>query len=136
MNYEESNRGKIQFPQRMRQVVNFDGCKFGTITPTDIDAIIDYKNKAWVIIEAKLNGVPVPRGQILAFERQIDDLSCSGKKAICIVADHNVSDPSTPIVIADCIVRQIYYNSEWRTIRKTWTVKKLLDWFFAQVDVS
>ena len=38
-------RGVILNPARMQQIVSFEGMKYGTITPTDIDGFIEYKNK-------------------------------------------------------------------------------------------
>lgn len=65
--------GVILYPARISQTLAFKGMKYGSITPTDIDAIIEYKDKGWIIYEIKHKGVEVPFGQKLLLERFVKD---------------------------------------------------------------
>ena len=46
MEYQNNNRGVIQNRDRKKQIIDFSGLKYGKITPTDIDGLIEYKDKA------------------------------------------------------------------------------------------
>lgn len=39
-------RGVYKHPARARRLLLFDGMQYGNITPTDIDATIEYKDRA------------------------------------------------------------------------------------------
>jgi hypothetical protein len=52
----ESLRGTITNRARFIQAIRFDGMKFGRITPTDIDAAIEFDNRLFIFIEAKFIG--------------------------------------------------------------------------------
>lgn len=130
-------RGKITSPDRARQLRDFSGLRFGTITPTDIDGLgmvqlsvptiaglIEYHNKGYVIIELKLKGASVPGGQRLALERLHNDLSKAGKETLCIIAEHNAFDPEQPIDVARAIVTEYRrtQGAQWHPDNKS-TVK-------------
>lgn len=78
-----SERGVFQHANRGRQLLRFDDFRYGNITPTDIDAVIDYKNYVWVFFEAKLKDKDVPFGQKLALERLIQNAFGSKKTRNC-----------------------------------------------------
>lgn len=42
MNYTNENRGKIQNEEFARRIIDFSGMRYGNITPTDIDGVIEY----------------------------------------------------------------------------------------------
>lgn len=100
---------------RFKQPVVFEGLNFGTIYPTDIDGMIEYKNKAYVFFEVKYRGKDIPLGQRIALERLVVDTGKS-KESIALVLDHEVSNASDGILVKDCTVRELYFSREryWR----------------------
>lgn len=139
MSFEHKDpiRGVIYNRNRKKQINIFDKICYGKITPTDIDGLIEYHNKAYVIIEVKLENVDLPPGQHLAIERLIDDLERSGKPAIGIVSSHQIIDYTRDVDVADTIVRQYRYKREWRNI---WNIqiktKDFTDYFISHLDID
>ena len=124
-------RGDIVYRERAKQLRSFSGLRFGNITPTDIDGLIEYKNKAYAIMETKMDGVEIPFGQMLALERMCDDLS-KIKPTILIISRH-FEPPEIDIDMASCEVEKYKFQKVWK-VCENHTVKSLLDLFFAQVD--
>lgn len=123
-------RGLIQNMARFKQVISFENMKFGTITPTDIDGAIEYKNKAYIFIEVKYRDKELPFGQRLALERLVQDTGVR-KKSLAIICEHNIENEEDSIIIADCIVRELYLSEErkWRALKGIFTTKDLVDLF-------
>jgi hypothetical protein len=119
------NRGGINYPDRAVQLRDFTHLRFGNITPTDLDAIIEYKNERWVIIEMKLESAPVPYGQCLALERLCDDLQ-KVKPAIMIIARHN-TPASQPVDYAAARVDRYRFENKYFTT--SLNVRELLEKF-------
>jgi hypothetical protein len=103
----------IQNRERASQIVDFSGLQFGTGYPTDLDGLMEWKNKGYVIIELKSHGVEMPFGQQLALERLCDDLSRT-KETLLVLAEHKTK-ASEDIRAADCTVVQWRYCGEWYT---------------------
>lgn len=129
-------RGQFINTRRGRQLLRFDGMNLQredlcSITPTDIDAVIDVRNRVLILFEAKLNGKEVPQGQKKALERIVDDAGCAGKNAIAIVCDHNVSNESEDVYLKDSIAREVYETEhhEWRQMKRHMTAKELADFY-------
>ena len=81
-------RGNIRDKDAKQQIVaplSIDGTK---ITHTDVDILIDYKDKFWIVGEIKREGVLVSFGQQLALDRLVRDLSVT-KPTLFFIADHN-----------------------------------------------
>lgn len=116
----------------MKQLVDFGGLSIdGTIYPTDIDGIVEYKDSEYIILEIKYGHADVPYGQKLALQRMVDDFTTVGKQAVAFICEHNVEDVNTPIVAAQCKVREIYYGGEkkWRAPDERITVREAVDIF-------
>lgn len=115
-----NERGVYQSENRGRQLLKFNGMRWGDITPTDIDGIIDYQDAVWIIYEVKMIGKDVPYGQRLAIIRLIQDAKQAGKHGCAMIVEHNVIDPSNDVYLKDCIVREIYTTDEmqWRPPRR------------------
>lgn len=113
---------------RIKQIIDFDGLKYGTIMPTDVDGFIEYKNKAYVIIEMKHRDKEVQKGQLIAIERVVNDLSRCGKLATAFVCEHNIDNPQEDIIASRTKVRACYFNGVWRNDGKR-TLKQRLDAF-------
>jgi len=128
-----AQKGQIIFRNRARQIKDFSGLLFGNITPTDIDGLIEYHGRAYVIIELKFNDRQVPFGQKLALERLTDDLEKAGKQSLCIIAKHNTINPRDAIDVANATVSEYRFRLQWRN-DNTGTVKNLVQRFLELHD--
>lgn len=123
---------KIRNPYRMRQLIDFTGLELGGgIYPTDIDGLIEYHDKEYILIEVKYGKTKVPFGQKLAMERMVDDFTKIGKPSVAIVCEHNEKDAKKHVIAANCRVREIYYGGEkqWRKTDTKMTVREFIDGF-------
>jgi hypothetical protein len=124
-------RGEIRNRQQATQVRDFSGLRYGKITPTDIDGVIEYHNLAYVFIETKFRDAELPFGQRLAIERMVDDL-CKRKPTIGLIASHNSSGD---IDVANTMVMEIRFNKSWLNYRsENFTTKQVIDHFLDWVD--
>lgn len=114
MQYSNSNRGEIQFRERFGQAINFSGMKFGSITPTDVDAFFEIRGEIFVFYEVKMAGSRMPYGQELALTRLIDALDAAGKHAVLFVGWHNVRNPALDVFMANTVLHQLYWRGSWR----------------------
>ena len=130
-------RGKIYNRDRSKQTYDFSGLCFGNITPTDIDMLIEYKNRAYVILEIKYGDAKLPAGQDLALTRLTDDLEHSGKSTLCIIASHETSNCNEDIDTAKTVVRSYRYKGHWwRDWGVSITSKELIDFFFQDTAID
>jgi len=127
-------RGQIVTPDRARQIRDFSGLLFGKITPTDIDALIEYHNKGYIIIEVKLSGAPILDGQRKALARLTDILWRTDLMAICLIATHNTTDVAEPIDVANAIVRECRYHGRWKRLKNMPTVREMSEWCIREMD--
>lgn len=128
--------GLYQNPRRGKQLLRFDGFGFDkpgleTVIATDVDALIDVRDKILIIVEAKLAGKEVPKGQQYALQRIVSDAKKAGKHAIAIVADHNVFNPEEDVFLKDLICREVFESEEekWRRMKRRMTVRELANWY-------
>lgn len=125
-------RGEIVHRDRARQILDFSGMSFDyKITPTDIDGLIEYRNKCFIFFEVKYkNGdeiAPFLFGQRLALERIIDNLD---KPAILFVASHTIADSNNDINAAECVIELYYWHHNWHeTNGRVVTLKTACDNF-------
>lgn len=115
-----------------KQLIDFQGLELdGGIYPTDIDALIEYHDTEYILLEVKFEKAKVPYGQRLAIQRMVDDFTKAGKRAIALVAEHCDSDPRKPVIAANCRVRELYYGQEcqWRAPTHELTVREAVDDF-------
>jgi len=128
-------RGKIYNYDRARQQIDFSGVKINQkITPTDFDAVIEYKDKAYIFIEYKYRDTTMPTGQRIAFERLVDDLN-QLKPSVLILASHD-TPVEEDIDGAGALVKGVY-GSHGYIEKKLWegkTVKQMLDIFLSFVE--
>ena len=137
MKYEDSSRGKIQYRDRARQLIDFSGLKYGRITPTDIDGFLEYKGKAFVFYEYKLADVEMPYGQSLALTRMVDVLSTAEKEAVLFLCRHNETNPNKDIVGSNAIVERVYWHGKWypgghHTVKQQ--TDKYIEWINGVID--
>lgn len=98
---------------RIKQVIVFDGLQYGSITPTDIDGCIEYKDKAVIFLEYKYIGNRMPDGQRLCLERLADDVRMSGREAVVMLCEHDVDDVREPVDAGTSEVVAMYYGGKW-----------------------
>lgn len=123
---------RIKNPYYAQRLVDFQGLELDDgIYPTDLDALIEYHDTEYILIEVKFEKAKVPYGQRLAIQRMVDDFTKAGKRAIALVAEHYDPNPRKPIIAADCIVRELYYGEEskWREPTHELTVREAVDCF-------
>jgi hypothetical protein len=124
-------RGEIVYTKRKQQINSFKNLQFeNKITPTDIDGVIDFGNKYFVLFEIKHRDgddcADMPYGQQLALERIIDNLN---KPAVLFVASHNVHDTNEQVDAAACIVEKYYWLGEWHNGNGKIQLRKAIDDF-------
>jgi hypothetical protein len=125
-----AERGVYEHPNRGKQLLRFDGMRFlDSITPTDIDALIEVRNQIVVFFEAKLKDKEVPFGQKLALERLVKNAGRAGKHAIAIIGEHNVTDPSEDVFLKDLLVREVFTTEQmqWRPPKRKLYAKEAAD---------
>lgn len=125
-------RGVIRNRAHATQVRDFRKLRFGNITPTDIDMLIEYRNLGWVYGELKFVGAELPFGQRLAMERMCDDLA-RAKPTLGIVAQHNTSGD---IDVAEAIVTEMRWQARWVVPAERTTVKELVDRFVKWLEME
>lgn len=133
----QNNRGLIINRERARQLRDYSGLRFGDITPTDIDGVIEYQNKAYVIYEFKLVNAIVPFGQRLALERLTDDLE-SRKPTLCIIASHNELNCDEDIDAANASVTEYRLKGEWTPFSPELkiTTRKMTELFLGNLGIG
>ena len=128
--------GLMNNPKRGKQLLRFDGFgldhdRLETVMATDIDALIDVRNRILIVVESKLAGKEVPKGQQYALQRIVSDAKAAGKHGIAIVADHDVYDPDEDVFLKDLICREVYTTEreEWSVMKRRMTVRELANWY-------
>lgn len=111
-----------------KQLLAFDGLSYSNgIRPSDVDAIIEYKDKGYILFEAKYDIKEVPRGQKLMLERMVNDFDKTGKEAMAMVCEHYVKDEDTDVILGDSLLREFYWKGSWRVTDRPMTVKEATD---------
>lgn len=113
---EANTKNNIYHLERLSQPIEFKGMDIGPkMFPSDIDACIEYKDKAYIIYELKYNGKQMSKGQQIMLERITRDLGRL-KPTLTLLVGHDVQDPRIPVNLAQTYVRAMYSSSEckWR----------------------
>ena len=121
----------IKYPERAKQAIDYGGIRVNNILPTDIDGIIEYKDKGYILIEMKHRDTGVPLGQKIALERMVDDFRRAGKIAFIIVCSHDVDDCNEVIRAENTVVTNAYYDYRWFSCRIPLgeMIDRLIRWF-------
>lgn len=113
MRYDDTNRGHIQNRDRARQIIDFSGMRLGSITPTDIDGLIEKDNRIFIFFEFKYNDAVMSMGQRIALERLVDDTARAGKEAVLFLCRHFVHDCNEDVDASKGLVTDIYWKGKW-----------------------
>jgi hypothetical protein len=109
--------GNILNPEKFEQKVSFKGLKRDRgISPTDIDACIDYNGNAFVYMEFKTEGAELKNGQRMALENIVKSHSKAGHPSCALILYHN-TPARNEIIAKDLIVDNVYQNNKWRDWR-------------------
>lgn len=120
-------RGVIQHRQRAQQLVDFRDLRFGEITPTDLDGLIEYKNRCFLLIELKhISKANMPGGQRLGLERLCMALK---KPALLLHALHD-KPVHEDIDAAGAIVHRYFWRGAWQLPPYILTVREAAEGFF------
>lgn len=125
-------RGRFHHPQRARQLLSFEGLRWGTITPTDFDLFIDYQGRAFVLAELKHEDAPLHRGQELAIERVVDAWEKAGIPALALVASHSIDIGD--VTVAHARVVRVRWKGRWVSERRNFSVAQVIERFFIRVN--
>lgn len=124
-----TKRGAIRNKTLGRQISDFSGLRYGDagrITPTNIDAAVDFRGKVFVTAEFKQTGAWLLRGQQFYLERMTDTLQAGGGDAYLYVCDHDTPDEEE-IQAANTLVREYRYKGQWRQFSSPTTLKEAID---------
>jgi hypothetical protein len=129
------DRGVIKNRELKNQVADMSGLRWGNITPTDIDAFLDFGDRLFVLVEGKYGGADVQHGQMLAIQRLCDATHFPPRRySYAIIADHYTPD-GNDIDFANMIVRTIRFNGKWVTPKKAdLTLRRAIEKIKAYVD--
>ena len=119
---------------KARQLIDFVGVEAGTGYPTDIDGIIEYHNKGYVLMEVKHRNTKLKKGQRLCLERMCDDFIKAKKHAIVIVAEHVIDKAEDNVMLKECFVREYYTSGRWVTVTLDQTVREIVREFCNYID--
>lgn len=120
----------IQHADRQRQINDFINLSIGA---TDLDGIIEYKNKAYIFFEIKYKDTRLSLGQRIALERLVTDTAKLGKKSILLVAEHQTHDTKDNVDVASCRVRCFFYAGKWTTPDQDTTVNDAVQKFIDSI---
>ena len=101
----------IKDRKKMSQIKDFSTLPTGA---TDIDGLIEYHNKCFILMESKHGDKVLPTGQRMALERVCDSLN---KPAIVFIGSHTCS-AEIDIDYGGLDVREYYFQGEWKHFDK------------------
>jgi hypothetical protein len=111
---QPTQRGNIKYKSRAQQINSFSGLiRRRNITPTDIDGIIDYNGKAFVILEGKHGDAELPKGQRMALENLANAILDGNKRVVVIVFRHDIHDVNIEVNVSKQLVTELYYKRKW-----------------------
>jgi hypothetical protein len=125
-------RGVVKDRHRAEQGRDFSDLRFGTITPTDIDAAIDFGDRVFVWMEAKYGGARVVGGQRLHLERVCDAVSETGRHALVLTLGHH-TPPEDQIDFGECYVTEYRYKRRWGFPPNSMTPRMAIQRFLKRV---
>jgi hypothetical protein len=125
-------RGKIRNKTAATVVRDMSKLRWDNITPTDIDAFLDFGDRLFIIIEVKYGGHTMPHGQELAISRLCAASHSEARTAIAVQAmflDRHLTEDNE-VDYAACEVTQYRIGAEpWISVweHRTVTLKEFID---------
>ena len=105
--------GIIKSESAFVQPLHFEGVQFNTannaITPTDIDAVLEFRDKLFILIEVKKRGAEMGAGQRFAYERICKAIDANqGKTCVAFFCWHDVEKPK-PVMLRDLYIKSFFW---------------------------
>jgi hypothetical protein len=107
------------------QLKDFSGLRWGAISPTDIDGLLEFSNRLFIIIETKYKNAPIPRGQLLALERVCDAINHPPERHCLILVTSHESDGDIDMGLTT--VRKVRENGLWLETIPEMGLRDLID---------
>lgn len=104
-----AERGEIRNNEYARHLILYKAMRWDKITPTDIDACIDFYDKVFIFFEVKHINKELTIGQKILLERLVDRINKSGAIGYALICKHNIDGD---VILKDCIVYDVY-NGNW-----------------------
>ena len=125
-----SERGKIRNQAYRNQEIDYSGCRIGKCTPTDIDGIIEFENKLFIIFELKYGATEIIGGQKKCLERIADN----SRKPFFVLRINHQTPATESIDVGNCLVTSFYsnQNNKWNVPEKDITVKDKMDKLYTE----
>jgi len=119
-------RGQIRNAAQAQQLRDFSDLCWGKITPTDIDAYVEFGDRLFVFIEAKHSGAEMRYGQKLGLERLCDACGRAPKIAVLLLLWHD-QKPQDVVFYGELPVVRFRYRGLWRTPNRPVTAREFID---------
>lgn len=105
---------------------DFRGLRYGNITPTDVDAFLEFGNRLFIFVESKFKSAKFGGGQMLALQRLTDAIHNPPLRySSCIVIEQH--EKAERIDYAACRVRAYRWFGKWRQPRTEATCREAID---------
>ena len=117
------------------QVVLFEGLQRKGVSPSDIDAVLEIRDKYLVLFEVKKEGFDIPKGQRILLETLANVWEETGRISVVVKAIHRIKN-NADILLKDCEVEEIYYKGSWKILDRTILVGKFLDDFYKKQKIT
>lgn len=149
--------GKIKSARIRRQILDMSKLKWGNVTPTDLDIVLEFRHKLLIIGELKFHNTVryekvgdrveftagVQRGQMLAIERicdswHFDTFNDVQRFAYGVLLEHNVRDTNKEIQAHRTIVMAYYdpLDSCWKETESIINFKRFIDKMRSQAGLD
>lgn len=128
-----TRKHQIKSRDGIRQVILFEGLQNNKVSLSDLDAVIELRDKFLILFEVKKSGFDIPRGQRTMLEAIVDAWDETGRIGMIVKADHN-SDKDH-ILLRTCVVMEVYYKGSWRPVGDI-TVREFLDNFYKKNNIE
>lgn len=125
--------GKIHYPGRANQVIDYTGLKYmKTATPSNLDGFMELRGRLFVLLEYKHSTAQaISFGQQMLIERTTDALHGNGRFSLGVIAQHD-APCSEEINGAESKALTVRWNGEWKDLRESdFTVKQCIDRAFS-----
>lgn len=106
--------GIIKSAEAFAQPLHFEGVEFhtesNTITPTDIDAVLEFKDRLVVLVEVKRRNFEMRGGQRFAIERICKAIDAhKDKTCVAFKCWHDVDKPK-PVLLRELYIQSYFWN--------------------------
>lgn len=124
---DSTPKGVVLYPQRQKQPVWFTGLVYERgISPTDIDGVLDFGGKLFIVFELKYLDADLPQGQRIALERICDGLQRGGSESWVLVGWHVVPSEE-PAEAGDATLSEYRVNGEWMAAQRHISLRDAID---------